>query len=135
MKISVAICTWNRAELLDRTLAEMRNLRIPEGVEWELLIVNNNCTDMTDTVIDRYRRQLPIRRLFEHAQGLSHGRNHALDAASGDLLIFTDDDVLVDPEWLAAYAAAAQSWPQATYFGGTIHHWFAVAPPAWIERN
>ncbi len=34
MKVTVAICTWNRADLLDQTLAEMRKLRIPVGVDW-----------------------------------------------------------------------------------------------------
>ena len=63
--ITVAICTWNRAQLLDQTLTEMRKLRIPPGIEWELLVVNNNCTDDTDGVLDRHEGRLPIRRLFE----------------------------------------------------------------------
>jgi len=76
--ITVAICTWNRARLLDQTLNHMRNLQIPPDVDWELLVVNNNCTDQTDTVIERYEGDLPIRRLFEARPGLSHARNRAL---------------------------------------------------------
>src|SRR5262245_10371837 len=65
MKVTVAICTWNRAKLLDQTLTGMRDLRVPTGVEWQLLVVNNNSPDQTDAVIERHSRQLPVRRLFE----------------------------------------------------------------------
>ena len=51
LSITVAICTWNRARLLDQTLTQMHNLRIPSCVEWELLVVNNSCSDDTDEVI------------------------------------------------------------------------------------
>ena len=45
VSVSVVICTWNRAGLLDQTLARMRELHVPAGLAWELLVVNNNCTD------------------------------------------------------------------------------------------
>ena len=51
MIATVAICTWNRAALLDRTLARFLALVPPSGATWELLVVNNNCTDETDEVV------------------------------------------------------------------------------------
>ena len=51
MCVSVAICTWNRSALLDRTLASLHQLAIPSAVEWELLVVNNDCSDDTDDVV------------------------------------------------------------------------------------
>ncbi len=96
MRVETAICTWNRASLLDRTLAEFRLLEIPHGVEWEVMVVNNQCSDSTDAVIARHAAHLPIRRLVEPRPGLSHSRNCAVAAARGDLLVWTDDDVLVD---------------------------------------
>ena len=74
----------------------MRKLQIPDGVDWELLVVNNNCTDKTDEVIARHSEVLPLRRLLELKPGLSNARNCAVEAAQGQLLIWTDDDVLVD---------------------------------------
>ena len=50
MEITVAICTWNRARLLDETLTHLAELVVPSGLEWELLVINNNCTDHTDEV-------------------------------------------------------------------------------------
>jgi glycosyltransferase involved in cell wall biosynthesis len=135
MLVSVAICTWNREKLLDQTLTQMRQLRIPDGVGWELLVVNNNCTDDTDAVLFRHADRLPLRRLFEAKQGHSHARNCAVAAAQGDLLLWTDDDVLVDREWLSEYVAAASRFPAATFFGGTVDPWFAAEPPRWISRH
>lgn len=135
MKITVAICTWNRAALLDRTLDEMGKLRIPAGVDWEVLVVNNNCSDHTDEVLAGHAGRLPVRRLFEPRQGHSHARNCAIDAATGELILWTDDDVVVAPEWLAAYAAAAEAYPEASYFGGPIEPWFGGDRPAWMLRH
>src|SRR5688572_10217281 len=117
MIITVALCTWNRAELLDQTLMGMRKLRIPDGVVWELLVVNNNCTDETDQVIARHIPRLPIRRLLETKQGHSNARNCAVAAAQGELMIWTDDDVLVAPDWLEQYVEAVGKWPNVTVFG------------------
>lgn len=134
MTVTVAICTWNRAALLDKTLARMRELASP-GVEWELLVVNNNSFDDTDAIIEKHAAALPLRRLLETKQGLSNARNCAIENARGDFLIWTDDDVLVDTDWLSAYVAAEREHPDAQFFGGPVEPWFEVEPPAWVKRN
>jgi hypothetical protein len=129
MHLSIAICTWNRAESLDRTLAAMQNLQIPAGISWELLVVNNNCTDHTNEVVNRYLKHLPIRPLSQPRQGVSHAHNCAIAAAQGQYMICTDDDILVDPDWIAEYVKAFRAFPDAAFFGGTIDTRFAVEPP------
>src|SRR5689334_7868892 len=124
MDVTVAICTWNRARLLDSTLAQFCKLRIPDGLTWELLVVDNNSTDDTRAVIEKYSGRLPVRRLLEAEQGASPARNRAIAEAAADLLLFTDGDVLVDEGWLAAYVEAAERWPNAGFFGGLITPWF-----------
>lgn len=135
MDVTVAICTWNRAALLDLTLSRMCALRIPDDVEWELIIVNNNCSDGTDAVLDQYSSRLPVRRIFEPRQGHSHARNAAIDAATGEFLLWTDDDVLVDREWLAEYVSAARQHPHGAFFGGTVNPWLEREPPKWFRRH
>lgn len=133
--ISVAICTWNRARLLEQTLAQLCRLVVPSGLRWELAVIDNSCTDDTSAVIDRYKESLPIRSFVEPRLGLSHARNRAVAEARGEVLLWTDDDVLVSPDWLANYARAFREWPQAAYFGGPIQPWFAkrrLAGPADI---
>jgi glycosyltransferase involved in cell wall biosynthesis len=135
MHVTIAICTWNRAGLLDRTLAEMHALRVPHGVDWELLVVNNNCTDNSDEVIARHTSRLPLRRVFEPEQGHSAARNRALAEANGELLLWTDDDVLVDQGWIEAYVTAANYWPAASFFGGPVDPWFEIEPVPWLLQN
>src|SRR5262245_59034882 len=124
MRISVVICTWNRAALLDQPLAHFANLRIPAGTDWELILVNNRCTDATDEVLARHDDRLPLVRLYEDRPGKSFAANRAVDHGSGELLLWTDDDVLVDPGWLEAYVRAAEQYPHATFFGGTVEPLF-----------
>ena len=128
----MAICTWNRAKLLDQTLTTMQNLRIPAGVEWELLVVNNRCTDDTDTFIAWHQKMLPLRRLYEPEPGLSNARNSAVANAMGDYILWTDDDVLVSPKWLVEYVKAFRDWPDAASFGGPAEPWSEGTLPRWL---
>jgi glycosyltransferase involved in cell wall biosynthesis len=132
--ITVAICTWNRSRRLAQTLECMTRLLLPGKLEWELIIVNNNCTDDTDSVINRFADRLPIRRVFEVSSGLSHARNAAVREASGDYVLWTDDDVLVDRRWLSEYWKSFKKWPDAAAFGGPVTPWFEGDPPRWLLR-
>jgi GT2 family glycosyltransferase len=76
-----------------------------------------------------------VRRLFEPEQGLSNSRNCGIAAAAGELIVFTDDDVFVEPGWLAAYLAAAERWPEAVFFGGRIVPQYERQPPRWVQAN
>ena len=107
-----------------------RQLTLPPGLDWELVVVNNNSPDDTDRVIAAHTGQLPIVRVFEGKQGHCHARNAAVAAARGDFLVWTDDDVLVPPDWLTHYLDAAARHPEAAVFGGPVRPWFAVTPPA-----
>jgi glycosyltransferase involved in cell wall biosynthesis len=135
VKLTVVISTWNRAKLLDQTLARMRQLHGPSGDSWELLVVNNNCTDDTDAVIAKHSAHLPLRRLYEPKPGKCNAMNFAVDNATGEFLIATDDDVLVNPDWLVAYRAAFRDHPNAGFYGGPVEPWFESSPPRWLSRN
>jgi len=134
MLLTVGVCTWNRSSLLRQALETMTHLVIPQGVDWELLVVNNNSTDATDKVIAEFDSRLPIRRLFEPKPGKSNALNLAVREACGDYILWTDDDALLDQDWLAAYVRAIQRWPEAAFFGGPVRPWFAATPPRWLER-
>lgn len=131
MHVTVAICTWNRAGLLRRTLERMTTLA-PTRASWQLLVVNNASTDETDRVLEEFGPRLPLRRVWHPIPGLSNARNAATAAAEGDYLVWTDDDVLVDPGWLRAYEEAFAERPKAGFFGGPVRPWFEGTPPAWL---
>ena len=133
MRVDIVICTWNRAKLLDQTLAKMRNLDVPHDTEWKVTVVNNGCTDDTDAVVERHLDQLPLARLWEPKLGKSNALNTAVAQLDSDLVLWTDDDVLVDDCWLTSYVEAARAFPEASYFGGPIHPWYEVDPPEWLQ--
>jgi glycosyltransferase involved in cell wall biosynthesis len=135
ISITIAICTLNRAQFLHRTLDSLSRVRVPDNLDWEVVVVNNDCTDDTDQVIDAFVERLPIRREFEPERGLSRARNRAVDAARGDYIIWTDDDVTVDPLWLAGYLEAFEKWPEAAVFGGKILERFEPPVSKWLVEN
>jgi glycosyltransferase involved in cell wall biosynthesis len=133
MTITVAICTWNRCGLLRATLEQMTRLVSPVDARWEILIVDNNCTDETPQVVESFEGRLPIRMIREWNPGKAHAVNRALREAD-DLVLFTDDDVLVDEAWLTRFAGAACRFPGAAAFGGAIAPWFPIPPdPDFVD--
>jgi glycosyltransferase involved in cell wall biosynthesis len=131
VRLTVAVCTWNRADLLAATLDRLAHAA-PPSAPWELIVVDNGSTDHTSQVLERFSARLPLRRIVETKLGLSNARNAAVANASGDYILWTDDDVLVDPGWLRSYEDACRRWPDAAVFGGPIRAQFEGTPPAWL---
>ncbi len=134
MIISVAICTRNRASSLERTLHSLVGMETPPGADWELLVIDNGSTDATAALIAKFTAKLPVRHVFEAKAGLSHARNRAVAEARGAYLVWTDDDVVVQPHWLAAYINAFNAHPEAALFGGKIVPVLDQPTPAWFAE-
>lgn len=130
--ISVIIATRDRAPLLEATLEALCAQRSP-GCPFEILVVDNGSIDGTPGVVAAAasRCRVPIVYLTEHKSGKSHALNTAVTHARGDLLVFTDDDVLPSPGWLAAYAQAF-SETGADYAAGRIQPLWEAPPPRWL---
>jgi len=120
MDLSVVLCTWNNCDRLGITLEAIGRCIIPPGVNWELVVVANNCTDATADVARAFSGRLPLRHVVEARQGLSHARNTGVAAARGRLIVFADDDITPSAEWIGAYWRAHQERPVGYYFGGPL---------------
>ena len=130
--ISVIIATRDRAALLAATLDAVAAQEQP-GCPFEILVVDNASTDGTPSVVEAAaRRGAPIVYLYESRPGKSHALNAAVARARGDLLVFTDDDVLPSPGWLAAYVRAMRE-TGADYAAGRILPLWEVPPPRWMS--
>ena len=119
IRISVVICTYNRAKILGETLGSYASLNNPVGKKYELLIVDNNSNDDTRIVSEEFIQTCPeARYLFEPTPGLSHARNKGIKEAHGDIIAFVDDDVFFDPNWLIEVVNIFKKYPNASCMGG-----------------
>ena len=132
--MSVLIATYNRAEVLRQTLEAMLALD-REGLDVEFVIIDNNSSDNAAEVIDSFNDHLPIRHLFQAKQGKSSALNLALDTvALGDIVVFTDDDVVPATNWLQEVRDATVRWSEVAAFGGRIDPLFPDDAPSWVSR-
>ncbi len=98
---SIIVCSYNRSASLQQTLLAIERLSVREDIGCEVLVVDNNSTDDTRTVAEDFCRRFPRGRYcYEPNQGLSFARNRGITEARGEILVFTDDDVCPEPEWL-----------------------------------
>ena len=135
MDASIIVCTYNRADSLRDTLKALRGQRAPEQCEWEVLVVDNNSSDHTRRVVEDEKHVWPrLRYEFEAHQGLSHARNHGITCAKGDVLLFTDDDVLPEPDWLIVTLTGLERY-RADACGGYIAPIWEEPPPEWLTER
>lgn len=135
MFITVIICTRNRAKSLRRTLDSLFLPGNLEAVDWEVLVVESSTDDTAEMCRD-FASRYPshFRFLKEKKLGKSHALNTAISAARGEILAFTDDDVICAPDYLQGirtvfteYAAdAAQGRVLLDCEGGQ---------PAWLDSR
>jgi len=118
--VSVVVCTRNRRDALARLLDRCEQLAVPAGVRWELIVVDNGSSDGTAALLASRLGTLPVRVLTERTPGLSRARNAGIAAASGDLLLFTDDDCLPDERWLATIRDEFERVPELAVLGGRV---------------
>jgi glycosyltransferase involved in cell wall biosynthesis len=132
--ISVVLCTYNRCESLATALESAAGLQVPESSWMEILVVDNNSRDCTREVIERFCRKHPsrFRYVFEPRQGLANARNAGIREARGEIVVFMDDDVTVDPEWVEILAAKLRTgdWAGA---GGRVVPEREFSAPAWLS--
>jgi glycosyltransferase involved in cell wall biosynthesis len=133
--VSVVVCTRDRPRRLARMLESAAALQVPAGTDWEVLIVDNGSNGETAAVVERFAHLLPIRLVAEPTAGISHARNRGSAEARGRYICWTDDDVLIDRLWLAAYLRAFQRHPEAALFGGTIRPELVAPTPDWCRRG
>jgi len=118
--VSVIVCTRDRSEALARLLERLEHLVVPDGLRWELIIVDNASTDNTASMLASVQSPLPMRVVQERIPGLSRARNAGIAAARGDLLLFTDDDCLPDARWLATVREEFSRAPSLDVLGGRV---------------
>ncbi len=131
-RLSVVVCTYNRAALLGECLASLAGQTSDASV-FEVIIVDNNSRDETEAVAQRFCTRAPnFRYVVETEQGLSHARNRGLAEARGNFVAYIDDDAKAAPGWTAEILRFFDEVPEADAVGGPyLSH--ALQPlPEWF---
>lgn len=129
--ITVILATWNGARTLERTLQGFGRLERP-GVPWRLVAVDNGSTDATRGLLEAHAGALPMTILQEPQPGKSRAVNRALDLVGDGLVVFIDDDIVPEPDWLRQYEAVAARQPDHALFAGRIQPLWEAEPPQWL---
>jgi glycosyltransferase involved in cell wall biosynthesis len=138
ISLDLIVCTYDNAALLDRTLAAMAAQQVSAGVDWRVLVVDNNCTDRMPEVVETYRRSgaLPLRCVREPRQGLTPARLCGVHNPEGDWIAFVDDDCLLSYDWVEQAARFAVGHPEGGAFGGqVVLEWETDPPPYAATRR
>lgn len=133
--ISVIIPTFNRARVLEETVHSFLECQ-NDGVDYELLIVDNNSPDKTREIAERLAKRISrIRYIFEPLQGANHARNRGIRESRGEIVAFVDDDVYFSPHWLTALASTFQRRADVACIGGKVVPKFDDGRPSWLDNE
>lgn len=132
--VTVTICTYNRARWLRETLECITRQDYPED-RWEIIVIDNNSKDETPEVVKAFvDAPKPPRYILETNQGSSWARNRGVREAIGEIIVFTDDDMLGPRDWLRNLMAPfMQPGNEAiAAVGGEVIPVFPEGLPKWV---
>jgi glucosyl-dolichyl phosphate glucuronosyltransferase len=135
-RVTVILCTYNRAGSLVETLISLAATELASSIDWDVLVVDNNSSDGTRTVVEEFCQRYPdrFRYMFEPQQGKSYALNAAIREAKGDILAFVDDDETVSKDWLSNLTSGlvGGEWAGA---GGRILPKWNCQRPQWCSAD
>lgn len=140
LRVTIAICTFRRPALLERTLAGIASQVFADGrrPRLDVVVVDNEGDPRVPDLVEAFAAasNLPSRCVVEPRRGISQARNAALDliGEDSDFVAFIDDDEVPSPCWLQALLET-QARTGAAVVCGPVAPAFAGAPPRWIEEG
>jgi glycosyltransferase involved in cell wall biosynthesis len=134
--VSVIVCTYNRSAILAATLGGLAVLETDRRFEYEVIVVDNNSTDRTGEIVASFAPCFSggLLYAFEKRRGKSFALNTGIKKAAGDIIAFTDDDVMVDRQWLLNLRRCFERYG-CDGAGGRILPLYPARTPAWVKRH
>jgi len=135
---TIQLCTYNRAALLERVLEACFDQTVRDD-SYEVVLVDDGSRDARPAVIRRARLHAPcaFTVVSQENRGLAGARNAGIARATGERIVFIDDDVLVLPNFVAEHLRSHAASPQAIVRGGAIEveSFDDLPPPVWSIKN
>ena len=133
--ISVVVCTYNRVKFINDCLSHLYNQTLDKDL-YEVIVVNNNCTDDTESVVNNFIQshpELDIRQEYEHNQGLSYARNRGIQESKYDIICYIDDDGMASTQYLKDILEFFQNNKSAIGIGGKVIPIYETEEPKWYN--
>jgi len=135
-KLSVIICTYNRANLLRSAIQSLLEQSL-EMSKYVIIVVDNASTDDTSAVVREFQRQCACPQIIlaqEPRQGLGHARNTACQIAKTAYVAFMDDDCMAAPVWLESVLNSFENVrPTPWSVGGPVLPLYNGPKPVWFK--
>jgi glucosyl-dolichyl phosphate glucuronosyltransferase len=135
IEISAIISTYNRARFLEGLFQSVLEQTIDKS-RYEIVIVNNNCTDNTEELCNIFIRSNPgvkVTYCIETRQGLSFGRNRGIAESVGCFVTFLDDDAVIAPDFFEKTITFFNQHPTINAIGGKILLQYMEKKPDWYN--
>jgi glycosyltransferase involved in cell wall biosynthesis len=132
-KLTVLFATLNGALTLPRMLDTLKRLEPPVG-GWRIIAVDNGSTDDSLRMLREIAAELPMTIVSEPRRGKNIALNAGLSLAEGDVLVLTDDDVILPTDWLVKIQKIVTERADFDVFGGAIYPVWEDVPPTWVLR-
>lgn len=137
--ISLILCCYNSAKLIDETLRHIGSQQVPDNLPWEVILVDNNSTDDTAAIAQEVWNSLNVNVSFsivhETQPGLSFARNLGFKTANYEYCLFCDDDNWLHHDYIRLAHQIMQSDDRIGVLGGLGEAVFEDQPPSWFEKN
>ena len=134
--ISVIVATYNRSSALKKTLDALLRQEKDGTFDFEVIVIDNNSNDETRQVTEAMSKDSNgrLRYILEPRQGKPFALNKGIQEARGEILVFTDDDVTLMPDWLLQIKECFNA-THCDGLGGRVLPDFPSETPAWVRSN
>lgn len=135
-RCSICVATYRRPALLGRLLESLLRQELPDGVDIEIIVVDNDPDRTADPIVSRLRSRYGDRLCYLHEprKNISLARNLAVRHASGEYIAFLDDDQLASRQWLGNLCKTIETFGGDGVFG-PVRAEFDLDAPGWTRRT
>ena len=132
-KVAVAVCTYNRYDVLDKAIESLKHQTVPED-EFDIYIIDNSPDfDHSREMGKKYEDIVNLHYIIEETPGLSNARNVAADLRNAEFIAYLDDDAIASPQWVEKIIEAADNFGErVAVIGGRIDPIWELPRPSWL---
>lgn len=129
--INIIFSTYNGSSTIDRMLNAIAQSDLSMD-QWRVIAVDNGSTDLTANILSKHKKFIPMTILSYTERGKNKALNFALQYVDAEFVVFTDDDVVPEKDWLRKHLEYAEKNEMAAIIGGAIEPDWPAPPPQWL---